>query len=101
MMPLTSRCTERPKCVCGRHYEDGHDAETHDSRTLCDGTRVTLLVTWVSRERAALDLARDVTEWRNYEIEDALSKLLGGAWIVRGECPYNGDYCASDGKAGP
>lgn len=94
-------CAERPTCVCGRHYEDAHDADTHDTRTLCDGRNVSLPVTWVDRDRAAYDLSRNVDRLRNYEIEDMLSKRIGGAWIVRGLCPFNGIHCSSQGNDAP
>lgn len=95
-------CSERPRCaVCGRHYEDGHDADTHETRTLCDGSTVMLCVTWIDRSRAAAEFGlRTVEDLRNYEIEDALAKRLGGAWIVAGPCPFNGTHTSSGGKVG-
>jgi hypothetical protein len=94
-------CAQRAMCPdCGRYVEQ-HDAPTHDTRTLCDGTMVALPVTWVTRGWAAAELGRDVSTLRNYEIEDALAALLGGEWVVAGLCPRNGRYCASEGRMGP
>lgn len=95
----TATCAERPACPsCGRWAEDGHDADSHDTRTLCDGTVVALRETWVTREWAQRELDEDVSDWRNYEIEDALARRVGGAWVVAGPCPRNGDYCTSEGR---
>ena len=95
-------CAERPACpVCGRHYEDGHDAPTHATRTLCDGSTGTLAEAWTTREAAAACLGIDVRHLRNYEVEDALSRRIGGAWVVAGPCPRNGEFTASCGLDAP
>jgi hypothetical protein len=46
----------------------------------------------------ALESLKDVhtVRARNYELEQTLSDVFGGTWVVTDWCPFNGRFCALD-----
>lgn len=60
--------------------------------------RRTILAKWkrVIAQARRVRLPFHLPDWdrlRNYEIEDLLARVLGGAWCVSEWCPYDSIFC--------
>ena len=99
MVDADTPCAERSRCPVCKDIVEAHDAPTHTTRTLCDGSTVTLAERWILRIDALRELGEQPeATLRNYELESRLSVRLGGAWVVAGPCPFNGMHTASGGR---